>query len=132
MEKRPYILLIDDDDDDVLIFKLALSEIDSAINCITATNAIDGFEQLQNFAHLPSHIFLDLNMPVINGFECLEQLKRDRRLNQIPVIIYTTSNHPRDYRHAIELGAFNFLTKTANLETLKQTLREILFTARRQ
>jgi len=120
------ILLVDDDVDDLLIFKAALKEVAVAIECITAKNGLEALLHLKNAQPPPSLIFLDLNMPMMNGIECLEQIMQDDRLKEIPVVIFTTSNHPKDQKRTAELGAKKFLTKTPDFKTLKAELRLIL------
>jgi CheY-like chemotaxis protein len=122
------ILLIDDDADDQLIFMDAISEITTGIECITANNGSEALDHLKTITPAPSIIFLDLNMPRVNGFECLEQIKKDERLKQIPVIIFTTSNSPVDRRRIKDSGAEVFLTKTSDFNSLKASLQEILET----
>ena len=122
------ILLVDDDLDDQVIFLDALSEIATQAVCITADSGIEVFTNLKTMAPLPSIIFLDLNMPFMNGFECLERIKKDEQYKKIPVIIFTTSNNPADKIRAKELGAELFFTKTADFKLLKSTLLNILTT----
>ena len=126
MRKR--ILLVDDDEDDQVIFLDALSEITGDVECITASNGADAITNLKTLIPAPSIIFLDLNMPFMNGFECLEQIKKDERYKKIPVIIFTTSNSRADEIRTKEMGAELFFTKTPDFKLLKSKLREILTT----
>jgi CheY-like chemotaxis protein len=83
------ILLVDDDQDDAYIFNEAIVTIDPNIKCI---HVIDGIEALQILEDMTVDIiFLDLNMPRMNGKECLEEIRKRNRLKDIPVIIYSTS-----------------------------------------
>ena len=94
-----HILLGDEDDDDRYFFAEAIQELSSSIKLSTAN---DGTELLRLFKNtiieLPDLIFLDLNMPRRNGLECLEELKQNVQLKNIPVIIYSTSSHPRQVK----------------------------------
>jgi len=126
--KYKTILLVDDDPDDQLIFIDILEEIAMDTECITAKNGLEALECLNNMASMPSLIFLDLNMPLMNGFECLNRIKTDERLKKIPIIIFTTSDNPSDKRNCRESGAAMFFTKTANFKLLKTKLLEILKT----
>ena len=74
-------------------------------------------------------LFLDLNMPLMNGFEFLVILKSDPRFSPIPVIIFSTSDNPEDLYRAKELGAIQFITKTADIQLLKKDLSDIFNTA---
>lgn len=120
------ILLIDDDADDQLIFKEAINEITDKIECVFANNGFEGLSRLIQLNPGPSIIFLDLNMPLMNGFECLEQIRKNDQWRRIPVIIFTTSNNPEDKRKSEKLGASVFLTKTPDFHLLKLKFAEIL------
>lgn len=124
--KHKTILLIDDDEDDQLIFKDAIKEAYSGIKCLIASNGKDAYLQLENSPAAPSLIFLDLNMPVMNGFEFLECIKKNDRLKNIPIVIYTTSDSPLDKKNTLNAGAVLFITKTSDFKLLKLKLSEVL------
>jgi len=120
-------LLIDDDEDDHDIFKFALSEIDKEIICLTANNCYEGLQKLREAkAALPDYIFLDLNMPGMNGKECLMQIKNIPALQSIPVIIFSTSSVQADITQAKNLGAFDFISKPPSISGLVNLLRTII------
>ena len=121
----PGILLIDDDDDDQFIFLTALENVAPDRHCDISNNALEAFQYLRARGEIPEMIFLDLNMPMINGFEFLLILKSDPRFSPVPVIIFSTSDNPEDQARAKELGALQFITKTADIELLKKDLRFI-------
>src|SRR5687768_6480192 len=87
--------LIDDDEDEHELFQIALEELNPTIKCITASDCDEAINQLRKKAVDPDYIFLDLNMPIKGGRECLCEIKNDPHLNDIPVIIFTTSSDPR-------------------------------------
>ena len=120
------ILLVDDDEDDQLIFTDAIGEVSYDFQCITASNGLEAMLHLQTVSPAPSLIFIDLNMPYMNGFDCLRQIKNDNRFKDIPIIVFTTSDNPSDKALSEELGAQMFLTKTDDFELLKSKLAEIL------
>ncbi len=120
------ILLVDDDADDQLFFVDAIKELEPNLECDVASNGLEALVHLENVPPPPSIIFLDLNMPMMNGFECLTQLKKINEYKEIPVIIFTTSNHPIDMERTISMGAKMFLTKPPDFNVLKNKLREIL------
>jgi CheY-like chemotaxis protein len=74
---------------------------------------------------IPNVIFLDINMPQMNGWQCLSALKSDPATKEIPVIIYSTSSHERDKQIAMELGASGFITKPSNYHSLRSILTSI-------
>ncbi len=122
------ILLVDDDTDDQLFFVDAINELELQLECGIANNGSEALDHLQKVPPPPSLIFLDLNMPLMNGFECLAQLKKTNDYKEIPVIIFTTSNNPADKARTISMGASMFLTKPPDFTALKNTLRSILQT----
>lgn len=119
------IVLIDDDDDDQFIFLTALKAISPGCECRIKKNGLDAIQDLQLNHDNIDMIFLDLNMPIMNGFEFLTILKTDSRLSSIPVIIYSTSNNPVDVKRAKALGAVQFISKTSEIQMLKRELNLI-------
>src|SRR5688500_3509498 len=83
------IMIVDDDPDDVAFFCEALSEIDTSIKYIGVKGAEEALWLLKkNSDNHPDFIFLDLNMPKMNGKQCLKQIKSDTNVSSIPVIVY--------------------------------------------
>jgi len=121
MEK--IFLLADDDADDIELFCEALGEIDASIICHCATDGKKVLEILQNETlKKPQVIFMDINMPGMNGWECLKQLKDSEAFKHIPVLIYSTSNHQREADQALDMGALCFFTKPTYFKELKEIL----------
>lgn len=124
---RTSILLADDDLDDTELFSEAVYEVDPTVLFYSATNGSEVLLTLQTSKiKNPNIIFLDINMPNVNGWECLKALKEDQQLSNIPVIIYSTSSAQRDKQMAADLGALYFLTKPERFEELKSFLRYVL------
>jgi CheY-like chemotaxis protein len=121
------LYLVDDDTDDLDLFCEAVHVIDDSIVCVRST---DSYQALKAFKQhdipVPDLIFLDLNMPVIDGRQFLSELKRLRPYSQIPVIIYSTSSHPKDVADTRELGAADFLTKPYSLNDLVSNLSVLI------
>jgi len=130
--KEIRILLIDDDEDDREIFTAAMQEVAPANTCETAISGKEGLRHLMATNQLPDLIFLDLNMPLIHGFECLKMLKENDRLKEIPVVIYSTSNNQPDVQRAAALGASAYLSKPSQYTHLCEKLRNILLLDFRQ
>ena len=128
MTLQKKILLVDDDSDDQLFFLDAINELESTLKCDVANNGLEALDYLEKIPPPPSLIFLDLNMPLMNGYECLAQLKKINQYKEIPVIIFTTSNNPSDKERTIEMGATMFLTKPPDFNVLKNKLHHILQT----
>ena len=127
MKGTPVFLLAEDDEDDQLFFKEALSSIHSGIICIVANNGKEALRLLQqDIFTKPDFIFLDLNMPVMDGLACLESLKKDDLLKDIPVIIYSTTITELLLAQARKLGVYITIKKPDNLDYLKDFLRRLL------
>lgn len=127
MQEKIICFLIDDDDDDQEIFSLALSTIDRDITCITANDGIDALNRLNMDAgFLPDYIFLDLNMVRMNGRECLCEIRKLPRLNNTPVIIYSTSSEQKDIIETKQLGAADYIVKPPSISILVERLEQVL------
>jgi len=119
--------LIDDDEDDREIFEIALQSANSLYECIMAKNGPDAIAMLNANTDLaPDFIFIDLNMPLMPGKECLEHIKKMPRFKHTPVIIYTTSSYSKDIDDTKELGASHFLIKPPGLASLTHALQQIV------
>jgi len=122
MEKM--ILLIDDDEDEFEVFREALHEAQFACHCIFAKTA----EQALNLLYytVPDFIFLDYNMPRINGLNCLSKIKQITNLRDVPVILYSTGMTEELSKNAISLGAHLCIKKPNQFQTLARILRQVL------
>ena len=76
--------------------------------------------------HLPGVILLDLNMPRMNGYEALSELKADQALRRIPIIVLTTSNADEDVLRSYDLGVNSFITKPGSFEELTEVARRVI------
>lgn len=127
MDKQKIAFIIDDDPDDREILIDLVKSIDGEIILWESTNGDEALTKLQRQTErLPDIIFLDLNMPKVNGIECLKTLKTIETLRNIPVHIYSTSAEKNDVDRTLRLGAAGFITKTSNLADLNAKLRNIL------
>jgi CheY-like chemotaxis protein len=123
MSKSKLFFIVDDDADDQELFMEAISEIDKSIKCISASDCDEALDLLKNGKiALPDLIFLDLNMPRLNGKQCLAELKKQAHLCDIPVIIYSTSSEKSDIEETMQLGAAHFLTKPNKFKELCEAL----------
>lgn len=119
-------LLADDDQDDADLFGEALGEIHPPVDFRRVEDGrqvIQYLEASQN--KKPDIIFLDLNMPEINGWQCLAALKNHAEYRHYPVVMYSTSSNSRDKEIAIDLGAIGLLTKPADYKLLVSILANI-------
>lgn len=120
------ILLADDDKDDRFLFGIALKKIPITVNLNTVENGQKLMEYLLNsLDNLPDVLFLDLNMPLKNGNECLAEIKANKKINQIPVVIYSTSLRDEIADILYHNGAHYYLQKT-DLTSLSLPLEKVL------
>ncbi len=119
-------LLIDDDADDREIFAIALKKIPVNVELRTAASAEKAIELLKNdTSFVPDFIFLDLNMPVMHGFECMKEIQKLAHLKSSKIVIYTTSSDESDMEESKKLGAFSFITKPFDINDLVSVLANI-------
>ena len=118
------VLLADDDLDDAELFQEALVQINASIEFRHARSGTEVLSILETLK--PDVIFLDLNMPQMDGWQCLARLKSNSMHARIPVIIYTTSNFYKDKEKATQLGADGLITKPTDFHTLKFILSQVI------
>jgi CheY-like chemotaxis protein len=124
----PYrnILLIDDDEDDQEIFRTALEKVDRSVDCTSLNNAREALNKLRANQLNPDLIFLDLNMPEMNGQQFLMEIKNDEVLSYIPIVILSTSSHRSTIDLTKELGAKEFYSKPDRFEDLIGIIKSVL------
>jgi Response regulator containing CheY-like receiver, AAA-type ATPase, and DNA-binding domains len=129
MTERKTLFIIDDDEDDKLFLHEAMNDLNIPIDCYYANNGEAALKQLRDEGiPVPDFIFLDLNMPKLNGRECLVEIKKLPRYLKVPVIIYSTSSHQKDKQEIMQLGADYFLTKPTRISDLCTHLMDIFST----
>lgn len=116
------LLFIDDDEDDFLILNEALKEINAEVEVTYLSNCYRLFELRQNDFDL---IFLDINMPAMNGIECLRKIK-ESKLRQIPVVMYSTTKNSFFVEEAYKSGANLFFRKPISFGALTAALKSLL------
>jgi CheY-like chemotaxis protein len=125
MQKPLHCYLIDDDKDESEILLLALKERHPFIKIDVAMSGFEAIERLSSENFLPDIIFLDLNMPRMNGLECLKKIRQNKFSYQLPVIIYSTSGNQQDKERSLLAGATDYLVKPYNFILLQQSIEEI-------
>ena len=119
---KKIFLLADDDGDDRQLFCEALEAVDPSAVCYLATNGAEALEILSR-EEKPQLIFLDINMPGMNVWQCLKTIKESDSYKNIPVFIDMTSTYQRDGDSAFALGALCFVTKPHSFSVLKNILQ---------
>jgi CheY-like chemotaxis protein len=119
------ILLADDDIDDCVLFEDALTELSIVTALATVT---DGEQLMRKLSEdwLPDLLFLDLNMPRKNGFECLKDLKANDKTRSVPVIIISTSFNLEVVKLLYETGARCYIRKPDEFEILKALINKAI------
>lgn len=124
---KPFrILLADDDDDDTFLFREALDQLDARSELVVAGNGMDLMNVLEKSA-IPDIIFLDMNMPVKNGLECLIEIRSKSGYENIPIIILSTSVAQYLWESAYKNGANLYIQKPTSFAALVEVLKKCLF-----
>jgi CheY-like chemotaxis protein len=124
-----HILLADDDPDDCALFEDALAELypSTPVSLTIVHNGEHFIQYLEAEAStLPHAVFLDMNMPRMNGYECLTTIKNHIRFKEVPVIILSTSYDISKGRELQDTGASFFICKPADFNELKSIIHTVL------
>ena len=121
------IALADDDDDDRMLFSEAIEEI----SIKTKLSLFNHGQELMDYLSapgvvLPDLIFLDLNMPIKNGMECLKEIRQNPNLKDLCIAIYSTSSSEKDIEETFLNGANIYLNKPNNFVKLQSSVERIL------
>jgi CheY-like chemotaxis protein len=125
--------LIDDDADDQVFFDIAWKKVDKTVQCQFADDGISALKRINNnFSFIPNVIFIDINMPIMNGIRLLKEIKKIERFHPVPVYMYSTASEKRIVDECIQLGASGFIQKQADIKDLLNSFRAILEEARKK
>ncbi len=126
-KNRMNVFLSDDDEDDCQLFLEAMEELYFEVSLTITNNGVKLMEVLEETVPpAPELIFLDLNMPRKNGFECLDEIRKNPKLQSIPVVILSTSSNNDVIDRTFEQGANYFICKPASFLKLKKALEHVL------
>jgi len=120
------ILHIDDDEEDSEIFLEAAQEASGSVIVDALYDAREAIDKLIENVLSPDVIFLDLNMPIMDGFQFLREIKSNLDLKHIPVIVLSTSSHEDTIQATKNLGANDFITKPSDYGQLVTILKTFL------
>lgn len=122
-----HIILADDDEDDRLFFTDAFSELKIDTKVETFNNGVElmGY-LLTEDATLPHILFLDLNMPKKNGLECLQEIKSNKKFDDMAIAIYSTSSSEEHIEETFVMGANIYIKKPNDFNVLKKILSEVV------
>lgn len=115
--------MADDDKDEFYILQEAAEKACKNLKVSYAANWIELLRSI--LKTLPDILFLDLNMPVKNGLECLQQLREERKYDNLPIIIYSTATSRSDIDKAYKNGANYFVVKPNAIEDISNMIKKI-------
>jgi len=119
-----HVLLIDEQISEIKMFTSALNNVLNSYKCTPAISAKQAIEMLKYLT--PDFIIANLNLPVINGLELLEKIKKTEKLQDIPFILYSTHIDKQTNHKAVKLGAAYCFEKPSSMTELIERLRKIL------
>jgi two-component system sensor histidine kinase ChiS len=127
-KQGPVVLAVDDDPGILRIIEMLLSRNGYTVR--TAVNAEKAIEQLRSM--VPAVLITDVQMPGMSGFDLCQVVKREKRLERIPVVFLTGQGSPRDYRAGHDSGAVVYMVKPFKPEKLLQVVRMVAPTSQAQ
>lgn len=125
---RQTVLWADDDPDDLEIFCDVARQINQELRIIQVNDGTQAMNFLQaalQTNELPCLIVLDLNMPPLDGRKTLQEIKKDSRLQNVPVVVFTTSKNPIDRIYCEKFGT-DKLTKPSSFDSIRDTIEKVL------
>ncbi|MBA6152035.1 response regulator [Gelidibacter maritimus] len=126
-ENYTYVVLADDDEDDRLFFTEAFDELKMKTKVDIYKDGVDLMNALnQSESTLPNILFLDLNMPMKSGLECLTEIKSNPRFKDIAIAIYSTSASEEDIEDTFVSGANIYIKKPNDFKVLKKILSDVV------
>lgn len=118
------IFLIEDNKGDIHLIKHALNHVN--VKIVAKTDGKAASTHLKSSETIPDLIITDLNLPYKNGFELLSEIKLNQRYNNVPVVVFTSSNNENDKALAIKLGANVYASKSLDLEEYQKQVLSFL------
>lgn len=119
-------MLADDDQDDTFLFREALEQIPLETDLSIAENGVELLQILKDADNKPDIIFLDMNMPVKNGLECLEEIRSTARFERVPIVVLSTSVSQHLWESAYRNGANLYIQKPNSFNSLIHVLKKCL------
>lgn len=115
------VILADDDPDDVDVFKAGVADH------VKLEVVKDGQELMSLLKHIyPDLLFLDLEMPKMNGLQCLAEIRTNERLKQVPIVVFSSTTRPANIQTAYEMGAHLFLVKSHVFNELVTAIKAVI------
>ncbi|WP_113652921.1 response regulator [Pedobacter namyangjuensis] len=124
----PDIFCVEDDPDYAFILEHAVKEVKNELTLGVVVDGMSAIEQLNNFVvtkQRPKLILLDLNLPGLSGLDVLKKIKETPFLKYVPVILFSTSDNPKDVKASYEFGANAFVTKPSGYTNLVDCVKSL-------
>lgn len=122
--EKLHVLLADDDSDDSMLFGEALEQSDIPVEFSRAEDGNQLLRVLEE-GQKPDILFLDVNMPYKNGIECLQTIRSQRQFENLPIIIYSTTNYRVNIDACYEGGANLYVVKPSTFDDIKKMVRKL-------
>lgn len=122
------VLCVDDDPDDQLMVLDSIREIDPTVRVASALNGAEALrflEEGKQRGQLPCLVLMDINMPLMDGKQAISRIKKDKALDSIKVVMFTTSSSPQDQSFCEQHGV-PFITKPISQKGLEETVKRLL------
>ena len=118
------ILLVDDDHEEAELFTAALKSLNENIQLTHAEHCIDLLESIRK--HKPDIVFMDINMPFLNGMECLKAVRAEAEFTKLPIIMYSTSNSQKNIIESFNNNANRYIVKPDSYRGIIIALEKVL------
>ncbi len=121
------IALADDDEDDRLFFQEAIEmvPIKTKLSLFNNGRELMDYLNLPNIV-LPNLVFLDLNMPIKGGMQCLREIRANPSLREVSIAIYSTSSSEQDIEDTFVNGANIYINKPSSFLSLREAIEKVL------
>jgi CheY-like chemotaxis protein len=126
MTEKMTIFYTDDDQEDLDFFREATEAIDDNLELVTLDGSSKLLDIIENPPPHPHILFLDLNMPGLTGFDVIEILRGEKHMNDLPIVIFSTSKDEDAIRKSRELGASYYVQKSNTFDSLRKSIEHTI------
>ncbi len=126
-ENSNVIIIAEDEEDHLYLIEKALSEIrDYELTIYKTNNGVELLNFIYQDNFMPDIILLDIDIPEINGFEVIKEIKKKEKYDRIPILILSTSNNEKDIQKASELGCDGYIIKPFSYGSYFNIIKDIV------
>lgn len=120
-----HVFIADDDEDDRFLFQEVIKELPYLVHLSVARDGEEALRALNDMPQLPDVLFLDLNMPIKNGLECLQEIKENIKLKRLPIVIFSTSSFPGNINKVYDAGAHLYIRKPNDFLSFRKVIHHV-------